>query len=793
MQFTNAELFDQVVRKPFINATKEECARLWRELCGQVAYNYNDNASTDIPPFAVFAFSAEGRPTARLTTTFLRGNNVRADSDAFGAPSATRQVCYSGLAGTARHDAKTLLQFILQELGDAVRVRAARVVLGLPGLGQFVFDRRTRVYRFTLLKSLPSRIPQYSTFKVPPADAQLTVSQAAAVVRPAPPPTSQTGLQFARTQPLGTLTRASTMTGLSPAGLNTAVVEPPFAATNGRTIRPAVKAPAPFNLDLARTLTTRRPASQAGGPGRCAAPGRTQVPRPKTSCGGTATLRTQPEPLAADAMIGHVLTDEVLAQTERQNTRAGRTASLQAEGPPGDVAVTVTEAEAGTEAGAGAGVEAEAGVAPEPGCTPCAADAPVSAPVPEAPGGPDAPRDPAADDITNRAELFTRTFCKSFQAPVRAHIEYGPIYDRLVGEELERAKQQYIHFRLTGTRPADARAHRFRKMVCITCAMKKDIEAKRLAEARRRAQEKREYTAQALLDAERARREEEDAARARFAAAKAYADANRADADGRDRRARDYRAQGHYHPEGTLMDMPAILDDDMDAPRRRRALAKQYMEEFMDDFRAKQQARRAQRARERAEDAEYADAVTEEEAMRRALEAAAEHAKRRLQRELLDGQARERADPRFAGQRIPGYYDMGNTIPDDDIARRLERSRREAMDVRDSALRDSQLRRARTRAEKAEQDAQDLAAWLDEVDELERRRREQAQADAQTRDALRRSYEDQIRGRRERELRDRLEAARPPSRECFRADEDEPTAPCDDCGRLVKVSGLVVK
>lgn len=781
------ELAESVATKPFLHTSPEEVRALWREVCAQVRYNYEDNAATEVPGFALFGYSAEGRPEARLTRSFLRGNNFSSSSDKHLAPSAQRQLCYSQLNAGGRAGAKSMLQFVLQALGDAVRVRAQRVCLPMPSLGEFTFDRATRRYTFRMARDLPERLPSCCTWgaeKVVGGQQTTDVySDTAAAVRPA----SQEG-----------------HTSSAP----------------GRSIRPTVQQPRPFEISqrgfAGSTVTGRRPFS-SGSYNPAAShkryPGET-VPRPLTT-----TVGERDSPRDVTARLAPQEADPGLTVTGMPAKTydcwiggvAGRTQTL-----PFREEVPITSV-VGKPLGASAGPEVASAVkSPKPlaataSAAPAALASPTAALSGSRPASGSAPRPasksaskpasvagsrpPSGDGLENRAEEFTRTFCKTFHAPIRAHTEFGPIFERTLKDEAEKAKQEYLAFRRTGLTPADlARSARLAKgeLLCPPCYSKRELEARRRAAKLREEQERREYTEAAKRAAEAARLEEEKAARERYERQKAVDDANLAASQELERARRAWRASGHFNPEGALEEMPALLSNDDDAPRRRREAAERFKEDFLRDCEAKRAANAAEAARQREEERAQGRAAAEEEDLRKRMERAAELAKQRAQDEVLQAQIAEYNSPEFASQRIPASYDLGNTIPDDGSAARAARQAQEARAVRDAALADMQAKEAAARAEDAQRREQERQEWLADKARAADEAREAAEREKATREFLRTGYEEDIAARKAREQEEKDAANRPCSARWFRDNEDDETAPCDCCKHQTKVKDLIL-
>jgi len=404
-------------------------------------------------------------------------------------------------------------------------------------------------------------------------------------------------------------------------------------------------------------------------------------------------------------------------------------------------------------------------------------------------------RPPSDDGLENRAEQFTRTFCKTFHAPLRAHTEFGPIFERTLQDETEKAKQEYLAFRRTGLTPSDlARSERLKKgeLLCPPCYSKREIEAKRKAAKLREEQEKREYTEAAKREAEAAREEEEKMAKERYDRQKAVDDANLAAMEDREKARRAWRASGHFNPEGALEEMPALFSDDDDAPRRRREAAERFKEDFLRDCEAKRAANAAEEERRREEEREQGRAAAEEEDLRRRMERAAELAKQRAQDEVLRAQIEEYNSPEYASQRIPASYDLGNTIPDDGSAARAAKQEREAREVRDAALADIRAKEAAARAEEALRKEQEREEWLADKERAAEEERAAAERERETREFLRNGYDEDIAARKAREQAEKEAANRPCSARWFRDNEDEETAPCDCCHHQTKVKDLIL-
>lgn len=765
-EYCNSDMVALVLQKPFITATADEINKVWRDLCAQVVYNYNDNCSTDIPPFAVFSFNAKGKPTARFTKAFVRNNNIRCETDEHMVPSAMRQVCYTDFSTASRHDAKTLLQFVFQELGDAIRVRAQRVNLQLPGLGNLVFDRRTRCYKFNMHPSLPHREPTYRHPWPEPKDSSETMD-----------------ITMATTRPYDASAKAATQGPFS----RTMTPRANNILTNGRpgstgslgnslnhenTIRPVDKQQKPFSLNTPFRVD------------------------PLPSSQGQSRRGSKPGTPYADENTLPML------MSNRNDMGMSVRSFGAATQPTGTVSKGIHEETLMQEPALGVTLD-NTGMLPPvvPEHMPEVSQKPLSRPVTQSvtsevktplSGSRTRPLEVTAEELfRTRAEEFTRDFCKTFKPPVRSHLEYGPIYERLLHDELDKARDAYISSRVHGTPSTASATKPFRGLICFSCAAKKEMEAKRKANAERIAREKKEFTEQALRQAEEARREEEARKRAAYERDRSHYEYNKDQADKLYDAYKRWRRAGHNLSEGSVQPMPVLFDNDPELERKRREAAEQSMQDFIRDFTAKQQAKESEKKRSRLEDMEYAKALQEEEALRREFDKASEEAKKRLQKELLDRQLAEYNLPEFANARIPDYYDMGSALPPEDIEAILARKRREAEDVRDTALRDATAKRMRDKLQRAKEEADDMAAYLKDLEDAANERRCRAEHERAVREQMLKDMETQIAEKNRRRLQEKLDAMRPPSRECFRSEEDEPTCPCDCCGKRVKVSQLL--
>lgn len=765
-EYCNSDMVALVLQKPFITATADEINKVWRDLCAQVVYNYNDNCSTDIPPFAVFSFNAKGKPTARFTKAFVRNNNIRCETDEHMVPSAMRQVCYTDFSTASRHDAKTLLQFVFQELGDAIRVRAQRVNLQLPGLGNLVFDRRTRCYKFNMHPSLPHREPTYRHPWPEPKDSSETMD-----------------ITMATTRPYDASAKAATQGPFS----RTMTPRANNILTNGRpgstgslgnslnhehTIRPVDKQQKPFSLNKPFRVD------------------------PLPSSQGQSRRGSKPGTPYADENTLPML------MSNRNDMGMSVRSFGAATQPTGTVSKGIHEETLMQEPALGVTLDNTGMLPPAvPEHMPEVSQKPLSRPVTQSvtsevktplSGSRTRPLEVTAEELfRTRAEEFTRDFCKTFKPPVRSHLEYGPIYERLLHDELDKARDAYISSRVHGTPSTASATKPFRGLICFSCAAKKEMEAKRKANAERIAREKKEFTEQALRQAEEARREEEARKRAAYERDRSHYEYNKDQADKLYDAYKRWRRAGHNLSEGSVQPMPVLFDNDPELERKRREAAEQSMQDFIRDFTAKQQAKESEKKRSRLEDMEYAKALQEEEALRREFDKASEEAKKRLQKELLDRQLAEYNLPEFANARIPDYYDMGSALPPEDIEAILARKRREAEDVRDTALRDATAKRMRDKLQRAKEEADDMAAYLKDLEDAANERRCRAEHERAVREQMLKDMETQIAEKNRRRLQEKLDAMRPPSRECFRSEEDEPTCPCDCCGKRVKVSQLL--
>lgn len=794
-QYTNVDLISSVLQKPFITATEGEVAKVWRDLCAQVVYNYNDNCSTDIPPFAIFSFSSSGRPTARLTKSFLRNSNARCETDEYMMPSAIRQVCYTDLATASRHDAKTLLQFVFQELGDALRVRAQRINLQLPGLCTFTFDRRTRCYKFVMNPSLPRREPVYRSKWPEPKDSSETMDPTMATTRPCD----------AQDRAQKDLAASRTMTPRANSMLQSRRPGTYGPVDHDQTIRPVKKQQRPFDLNAPFRVkplsqSASRPLSQTQRP--ASEPAENYLPSLTRTQPALSVQTLTPQTMETGTIPGS------LGQTQTQGLGLTRTLTPMETTYRKDMDATETHVPL-VETLAGTGLQESMSTGSKP-------DFSTTQPMPtlnsgaslqstvKAPGTFQMTGRPATQPMTKpktlttedlfrtRAEEFTRDFCQSFKPPMRSHIEYGPIYERMLHEELDKARDAYIQARVRGEDPSRlAKTTPFKGLICPNCASLKELEAKRKAKAEHDAREKREFTEHARRQAEEARREEEARRRAAYERDRAHMEYNKDVAANLYRKFREWRQAGHHFSEGTINPMPVLFDNDPDLDRRRREEAKRLMEDFIRDFLAKKKAKDSEKQRSRLEDKEYAASLKEEEMLRRVYEQASEEAKKRLQKELLDRQLAEYHDPRVAEARIPDYYEMGSALPPEDIEAILARRRREAEDVRDTAKRNALARRMQDKLLKAKEEADDMAAYLRDQEDLANERRCRAEHERAVREQMLKDVEEQIALKNQRRLQEKLDAMRPPSCECFRSEEDEPTCCCDCCGRRVHASQMI--
>lgn len=787
-EYCNSDMVALVLQKPFITATADEINKVWRDLCAQVVYNYNDNCSTDIPPFAVFSFNAKGRPTARFTKAFVRNNNIRCETDEHMVPSAIRQVCYTDFSTASRHDAKTLLQFIFQELGDAIRVRAQRVNLQLPGLGNLIFDRRTRCYKFNMHPSLPHREPTYRHPWPEPKDSSETMDVTMATTRPYDA-TAKAAAQgpFSRTM---TPRANNILTNGRPMSMSSLG----SSLNHENTVRPVNKQQKPFSLNTPFRVDPLPPSQ---GQSR-------QISRPITPQVDENTL-----PMLVSHRNGMGMSVRSFGNTERPNDTVSKSIHEETMMQQPTMGVTLDNTgmlpQALNDASmlpSDTGVfqpmttEKEPDLSQKLESSQKPPSRPITQPVASTVKTPlltsTRPLGITADDLfRTRAEEFTRDFCKTFKPPVRSHLEYGPIYERLLHDELDKARDAYINSRVHGTPSTASATKPFRGLICFSCAAKKEMEAKRKANAERLAREKREFTEQAMRQAEEARREEEARKRAAYERDRSHYEYNKDQADKLYDAYKRWRRAGHNLSEGSIQPMPVLFDNDPELEKRRREAAEKSMQDFIRDFTAKQQAKESEKKRSRLEDIEYAKALQEEEALRKEFDKASEEAKKRLQKELLDRQMAEYNLPEFANARIPDYYDMGSALPPEDIEAILARKRREAEDVRDTALRDATAKRMRDKLQRAKEEADDMAAYLKDLEDAANERRCRAEHERAVREQMLKDMEAQIAEKNRRKLQEKLDAMRPPSRECFRSEEDEPTCPCDCCGKRVKVSQLL--
>ncbi|EFO61555.1 Hypothetical protein GLP15_3165 [Giardia lamblia P15] len=765
-EYGNSDMVALVLQKPFITATADEINKVWRDLCAQVVYNYNDNCSTDIPPFAVFSFNAKGKPTARFTKTFVRNNNIRCETDEHMVPSAIRQVCYTDFSTASRHDAKTLLQFVFQELGDAIRVRAQRVNLQLPGLGNLVFDRRTRCYKFNMHPSLPHREPTYRHPWPEPKDSSETMDVTMATTRPYDA-TAKAASQgpFSRTM---TPRANNALTNGRPGSMGSLG----STLNHENTIRPVNKQQKPFSLNTPFRVdslpSSQRQSRQGSKPGTPRVDENTLPMLMSNRNDMGVSVRSFGATDRPASTVSKSIREETIMQEPTLGVTLDNTGML-----PLAMSDSVPE------------------VSQKPISRSAAQPVASEVKTPLSVSG-TRPLGVTAEELfRTRAEEFTRDFCKTFKPPVRSHLEYGPIYERILHDELDKARDAYINSRVHGT-PSTASATRpFRGLICFSCAAKKEMEAKRKANAERIAREKKEFTEQALRQAEEARREEEARKRAAYERDRSHYEYNKDQADRLYDAYKRWRRAGHNLSEGSIQPMPVLFDNDPELERRRREAAEQSMQDFIRDFTAKRQAKESEKKRSRLEDTEYAKALQEEEALRREFDRASEEAKKRLQKELLDRQLAEYNLPEFANARIPDYYDMGSALPPEDIEAILARKRREAEDVRDTALRDATAKRMRDKLQRAKEEADDMAAYLKDLEDAANERRCRAEHERAVREQMLKDMEAQIAEKNRRKLQEKLDAMRPPSRECFRSEEDEPTCPCDCCGKRVKVSQLL--
>lgn len=766
MEYGNSDMVALVLQKPFITATADEINKVWRDLCAQVVYNYNDNCSTDIPPFAVFSFNAKGKPTARFTKTFVRNNNIRCETDEHMVPSAIRQVCYTDFSTASRHDAKTLLQFVFQELGDAIRVRAQRVNLQLPGLGNLVFDRRTRCYKFNMHPSLPHREPTYRHPWPEPKDSSETMDVTMATTRPYDA-TAKAAAQgpFSRTM---TPRANNVLTNGRPGSMGSLG----SVLNHESTVRPVNKQQKPFSLNTPFRVDSLPPSQRQSRQG---------------SKPGTPRVDENTLPMLMSNRNDMGMSVRSFGATDRPASTVSK--GVHEETMMQEPALGVTLDNTGMLPPAMSDSVPEVSQKPLSRSATQLVASEVKTPLSVSGTR---PLGVTAEELfRTRAEEFTRDFCKTFKPPVRSHLEYGPIYERILHDELDKARDAYINSRVHGT-PSTASATRpFRGLICFSCAAKKEMEAKRKANAERIAREKKEFTEQALRQAEEARREEEARKRAAYERDRSHYEYNKDQADRLYDAYKRWRRAGHNLSEGSIQPMPVLFDNDPELERKRREAAEQSMQDFIRDFTAKQQAKESEKKRSRLEDIEYAKALQEEEALRREFDKASEEAKKRLQKELLDRQLAEYNLPEFANARIPDYYDMGSALPPEDIEAILARKRREAEDVRDTALRDATAKRMRDKLQRAKEEADDMAAYLKDLEDAANERRCRAEHERAVREQMLKDMEAQIAEKNRRKLQEKLDAMRPPSRECFRSEEDEPTCPCDCCGKRVKVSQLL--
>ena len=765
-EYGNSDMVALVLQKPFITATADEINKVWRDLCAQVVYNYNDNCSTDIPPFAVFSFNAKGKPTARFTKTFVRNNNIRCETDEHMVPSAIRQVCYTDFSTASRHDAKTLLQFVFQELGDAIRVRAQRVNLQLPGLGNLVFDRRTRCYKFNMHPSLPHREPTYRHPWPEPKDSSETMDMTMATTRPYDA-TAKAAAQgpFSRTM---TPRANNVLTNGRPGSMGSLG----SVLNHESTVRPVNKQQKPFSLNTPFRVDSLPPSQRQSRQGSRPGTPRVDENTLPMLMSNRNDMGMSVRSFGATDRPASTVSKGVHEETMMQEPALGVTLDNTGMLPP---AMSDSVPEVSQKPLSRSATQLVASEVKTP--LSVSGTRPLGVTVEEL--------------FRTRAEEFTRDFCKTFKPPVRSHLEYGPIYERILHDELDKARDAYINSRVHGA-PSTASATRpFRGLICFSCAAKKEMEAKRKANAERIAREKKEFTEQALRQAEEARREEEARKRAAYERDRSHYEYNKDQADRLYDAYKRWRRAGHNLSEGSIQPMPVLFDNDPELERKRREAAEQSMQDFIRDFTAKQQAKESEKKRSRLEDIEYAKALQEEEALRREFDKASEEAKKRLQKELLDRQLAEYNLPEFANARIPDYYDMGSALPPEDIEAILARKRREAEDVRDTALRDATAKRMRDKLQRAKEEADDMAAYLKDLEDAANERRCRAEHERAVREQMLKDMEAQIAEKNRRKLQEKLDAMRPPSRECFRSEEDEPTCPCDCCGKRVKVSQLL--
>lgn len=765
-EYGNSDMVALVLQKPFITATADEITKVWRDLCAQVVYNYNDNCSTDIPPFAVFSFNAKGKPTARFTKTFVRNNNIRCETDEHMVPSEIRQVCYTDFPTASRHDAKTLLQFVFQELGDAIRVRAQRVNLQLPGLGNLVFDRRTRCYKFNMHPSLPHREPTYRHPWPEPKDSSETMDVTMATTRPYDA-TAKAAAQgpFSRTM---TPRANNVLTNGRPGSMGSLG----NVLNHESTVRPVNKQQKPFSLNTPFRVDSLPPSQRQSRQGSRPGTPRVDENTLLMLMSNRNDMGMSVRSFGATDRPASTVSKGVHEETMMQEPALGVTLDNTGMLPPAmsDSVPEVSQKPLSRSATQLVASEVK---------TPLSVSG-------------TRPLGVTAEELfRTRAEEFTRDFCKTFKPPVRSHLEYGPVYERILHDELDKARDAYINSRVHGTPSTASVTRPFRGLICFSCAAKKEMEAKRKANAERIAREKKEFTEQALRQAEEARREEEARKRAAYERDRSHYEYNKDQADRLYDAYKRWRRAGHNLSEGSIQPMPVLFDNDPELERKRREAAEQSMQDFIRDFTAKQQAKESEKKRSRLEDIEYAKALQEEEALRREFDKASEEAKKRLQKELLDRQLAEYNLPEFANARIPDYYDMGSALPPEDIEAILARKRREAEDVRDTALRDATAKRMRDKLQRAKEEADDMAAYLKDLEDAANERRCRAEHERAVREQMLKDMEAQIAEKNRRKLQEKLDAMRPPSRECFRSEEDEPTCPCDCCGKRVKVSQLL--
>jgi len=128
---------------------------LWQSFCEQIAGNYENGVCTEVPSFARFGFTAQGRPCAVLTPDFLKSSAGRftTDQQPFGS------LAYQPLTVSMLKGSRQQLTFLLSEVQEKLLFKVSKMSLTMPGLGSFCFDKRMRSYTFNFSKSLKVKLP----------------------------------------------------------------------------------------------------------------------------------------------------------------------------------------------------------------------------------------------------------------------------------------------------------------------------------------------------------------------------------------------------------------------------------------------------------------------------------------------------------------------------------------------------------------------------------------------------------------------------------------------------------